>query len=206
MEKINFLKGLVVELLNPENPSIKLSLNNVHAQGIFSLVVKNTEFGKLTRIFIADRKLKPYEVQLHSHRYSIRLTTIKGTIKHHIANLTDDISSSSMNMALYEYRSYLNGGNGLKYKKDVNVVINEFSIPIGSSIFMKSSDFHTMSVSKGSIWIVEEQGFEVDSSFVLGVPFVTEELYNEPAMFQINDKIQLVVRELKKLIQEYELV
>ena len=53
---------------------------------------------------------------------------------------------------------------------------------------------------------LEEQGFETDSSRVLGVPFVTEGLYNEPKSFQVNDNCQLVTREIKKMILNYELV
>jgi hypothetical protein len=59
---------------------------------------------------------------------------------------------------------------------------------------------------KGSIWIVEEQGFKVDSSKVLGVPFITDGLYNAPAPFQVNDKCQIVAKEIKKLILDYEVV
>ena len=69
----------------PNNPSLKMSLNHCHVPDMFSLVVDGNEFGKLTRIFIAGKKLKPFEVQFHTHRYPLRLTAIKGDINHHIA-------------------------------------------------------------------------------------------------------------------------
>ena len=71
---------------------------------------------------------------------------------------------------------------------------------------MTENEFHTVSCDKGSIWIVEEQGFINDLCQVLGVPFVTEGLYNPPASFQVNDKCQLVAKEIKKLILDYEVV
>ena len=56
------------------------------------------------------------------------------------------------------------------------------------------------------VWIVEELGFKNDFSRVLGVPFVTDGLYNSPASFQTNDKFQIVQKEIKKLILDYEVV
>jgi hypothetical protein len=58
--------------------------------------------------------------------------------------------------------------------------------------------------NKNAIWIVEEQGFKVDSSRVLGIPFATTGLYNPPSSFQINDNYQLLTREIKKSLIEYQ--
>ena len=206
MEKLEFLKSIVEALKAFDNPSIKLSLNNVHAEGLFSLVVSGTEHGKLTRVFIADKRLNPFEVQLHTHRYPLRITAIKGIIKHHLAERVSVPDFTSISIPEYEYKSFLNGGFGLKYMKNTDIKCSDFIIPLGASINMGIQDFHTVSCSKGSIWIVEEQGFETHSSIVLGIPFVVDSLYSEPAMFQLNDKRQLVIREVKKIIQNYELV
>ena len=206
MQKIEFLKQILAHLKSPSNESLKLSMADTHNKGIFSLVVSGVEFGKLTRIFISDTKLKPYEVQLHTHRYPIRLTTIKGNIKHYLAKEVDYVDSTIVSLSEFEYKSPLNGGNGLKYLKETNVSIKDFSIPNGSTIEMATTEFHTMSCSMGSIWIVEELGFETESSRVLGIPFVTDGLYNPPAPFQVNDKCQLVAREIKKILLNYELV
>ena len=181
-------------------------MNDVHHVGIFSLVIKGTEFGKLTRVFIADTKLLPYEVQLHTHRYPIRLTTIKGNIRHFVAVKSDDIDEGIVSLSEFNYKSPLNGGEGLSYVKETGVIIKDYNLPVTSSIYLNENDFHTMSCNKGSMWIVEEQGFRVDSSKVLGVPFITKELYNPPGSFQINDKCQLVMKEIKKLILDFELV
>lgn len=204
--KITLLKTIIENLIDPNNKSIHMSLNNVHAKGLFSLVVSGLEPGKLVRIFIADNKLKPYGVQLHTHRYPIRLTAIKGTIKHYLAHEVSNVDCTTINLSQYNYKSYLNGGGGLEFINNVDVKITNFIIPPGSTIEMTTKEFHTVSCSKGSIWIVEELGFETETSKVLGIPFVVENLYSKPEQFQINDKIQIVIHELKKIIQNYELV
>lgn len=204
--KKEFLKDIYAKLKSPNLESLNLSMNDVHHNGIFSLVISGTEFGKLTRIFIADTKLKPYEVQLYTHRYPIRLTMIKGDIKHYVAFPTQTRDAHTVELSEFEYRSPLNGGDGLKYLQESTFVIKDYSLPIGSTIEMTENEFHIMSCSKGSIWIVEELGFKVDSSKVLGTPFVTEGLYNKPAMFQINDKVQQIAKEVKKMILDYDLV
>lgn len=206
MKKLEFLKSIVESLMTPNNESLKLSLNNVHAEGLFSLVVSGTEHGRLTRIFIADKKLRPFDVQLHTHRYPIRITAIKGKIRHHLAERTPHTDFTTIKISEYEYKSPLNGGFGLKYISDINIKCSDYILPLGASIKMEVDDFHTVSCSKGSMWIVEEYGFEKNCSRILGVPFVIEQLYSTPEQFQLNDKFQLVMRELKKIIQNYELV
>lgn len=206
MKKIEFLKKMYDLVRNPNQESLKLSLADTHHKGVFSLVIGGSEFGKLTRVFIADKKIKPYEVQLHTHRYPIRLTAIKGNINHYVAFQTQVKDAHTIELSEFEYKSPLNGGSGLKYLKESLFVVKDYSLPVGSTIEMTEKEFHTMSCSKGSIWIAEEQGFKTESSKVLGVPFITDGLYNEPKMFQVNDKCQMVAKELKKLILDYELV
>jgi|GEM_PF-2348105 len=203
-----YLIDLRHKLENPDQVSLNMSMADVHSPGVFSLVVSGTEPGKLTRIFIADKKLKPYEVQLHTHRYPIRLTALTGSIRQIIGvpdpefrRLRGDIL-----MSKYNYLSPLNGGHGLTYHSDVMVDIKDYPMPPGSQILMSEIDFHTMSCSKGSMWVVEELGFRVDASQVLGVPFITDGLYKEPKQFQIGDKLQSVLKVVRKMILDYELV
>ncbi len=206
MKKLEFLKHIQVLLKNTQKESLALSMKDVHHKGLFSLVIGGTEFGKLTRVFIADEGIKPFEVQLHSHRYPIRLTVLKGSIRHYSATEKKSIDCDTISLSKFNYKSPLNGGNGLSYEKEVNVHLKDYTIPIGASLEMTADEIHTVSCKKGSIWIVEEKGFKTDSSIVLGVPFITEELYNEALPFQINDKHQLVKKEVAKLILDYEAV
>lgn len=206
MEKLEHLKKIYSLLKQPNLDSLKLSMNDTHHKGVFSLVIDGTEFGKLTRVFIANNKIEPYKVQLHTHRYPLKLTVIKGNITHHLAYATSEFTNGSISLSEFSYKSPLNGGDGLKYINETNVFIQSHPLPIGSSIFLGNSDYHTMSCSKNSIWIVEEMGFVTDSSKVLGVPFIVDGLYNEPKGYQINDNVQLVAKEIKKIILDYELV
>jgi|JI10StandDraft_1071094.scaffolds.fasta_scaffold633183_2 hypothetical protein len=206
MTKLEFLKSMYALAKNPNPESLKLSLADTHQKGIFSLVVGGTEFGKLTRVFISETKLKPFDVQFHTHRYPIRLTMIKGNIKHYVAFPTQIKDAHSVELSEFEYKSPLNGGSGLKYLQEGMFVIKDYSLPVGSTIEMTENEYHTMACSKGSIWIVEEQGFKTESSRVLGVPFITDGLYKEPKMFQVNDKCQVLAKELKRIILDYEVV
>ena len=199
-EFLEYIKG---RLTDRNNNSLEMSMNHVHAEGIFSLVIDGHEPGKLTRVFIADKKLKPFTVQFHTHRYPIDLTVIKGDITHHQAHVVEAIGSK---ISQFTYKSFLNGGNGLSFDEDVRIMCADYKMPIGSSIHLNTADFHTMSCSKGSIWVVQEQGFEVEESKVLGVPFTVDGLYHTPGMFQINDKCQQVLKEVKKILEAYNLV
>jgi len=68
---------------------------------------------------------------------------------------------------------------------------------------MNETDIHTISCSKGSIWIVEELGFKTEESTVLGVPFTVDGLYTEPTMFQINDKCQIVLKYVTEMLKQF---
>lgn len=203
MKKLEHFFNLIK---NPNPESLKLSMADTHHRGLFSLVIDGMEHGNLTRAFIADEKIKPYEVQLHSHRYPIKLTVLRGNVKHYVAFRSEVRDLHTASLSEFEYRSPLNGGSGLKYLKETNVIIKEYTFPIGSTSEMSENDIHTVSCSAGSIWIVEEQGFKNEESRVLGVPFITEGLYNSPGSFQINDKVQQVRKALKTIIIDYDIV
>lgn len=197
----DYLKTLtrVKDCLTNPSDAINKSLNNVHSNGLFSLVVDGEENGKLLRVFIADKKLKPFEVQLHSHRYDINLTPIHGNVKQHVA-----VNGTKTTIPTYTYKSFLNGGSGLEFRNIGNYDISEFFMPHGSTVYMNEREIHTISCSKGSIWIVEELGFKTEESTVLGIPFTVDGLYTEPTMFQINDKCQIVLKYVNQILKNFE--
>lgn len=197
------LKNLYEYFKAPDKQSLEKSLNDVHHKGIFSLVIHGHENGKLTRVFISDVELKPFEVQLHSHRYPLRITVLNGEVRHYMANYSD--YKTAINMSTFKYKSPLNGGNGLTFMENARFKIVDSPLPVGSVINLSENDIHTMSCSKGSIWVVEEMGFKTDSSIVVGVPFITDDLYNEPKQFQINDNFSLVKKTLKNIINHYDI-
>ena len=205
MTTLQRIEGIYNTMLSTTKQTLEMSLADTHHSGIFSLVIGGETPGNLTRVFISDVKLKPFEVQLHTHRYPLWLTTIKGNIRHYEAEIVPK-AMDGVRMSRFEYRSPLNGGAGLKAQPDCKVTITDYGLPPGSSIWLRPTDFHTMSCSKGSIWVVEEGGFSADTSEVLGVPFITEGLYNKPEMFQINDKFQIVKAEIRRIIEAFKSV
>ena len=186
-------------LLIADKDAFSKSLNNVHHKGLFSLVIGGIENGKLTRVFIAHEKIKPFDIQLHSHRYYLRITPLQGYIKQHEAYL----SSSNVNMDRWSYKSILNGGNGLTYKSEEEVSLKEFNLPVGSNIEMDVDQIHTISCSKNSIWVVEEFGFKTDESIVLGISFKTKGFYTEVKQLEINVNRNLVLNAMNKILKHY---
>ena len=186
-------------LLIADKDAFSKSLNNVHHKGLFSLVIGGIENGKLTRVFIAHEKIKPFDIQLHSHRYYLRITPLQGYIKQHEAYL----SSSNVNMDRWSYKSILNGGNGLTYKSEEEVSLKEFNLPVGSNIEMDVDQIHTISCSKNSIWVVEEFGFKTDESIVLGISFKTKGFYTEVKQLEINVNRNLVLNAMDNILKHY---
>lgn len=187
---------------NISKESLDKSIADCHIEGLFSLVVGGTENGNLTRIFYATNKIKPFQAQLHSHCYDLKIGVIHGVFDHHVAYPVnpEDINPSLVTLKEYEYKSPLNGGNGLKSVGVSKYSLESAKVPVGGELYLEFSDIHTVSCSKGSMWIVQEQGFVTDSSIVLGVPFVTEGLYNAPKQYQVNDVYQLVLSKLRKVV------
>jgi hypothetical protein len=203
MNNLEHLKILYTYFTNPNPASFNLSRKDTHHVGIFSLVIEGTEFGKLTRVFISDVELSPYDVQLHNHRYPLKLTVINGNIKQYLAKPAILSDLGVMMLSEFEYRSPLNGGKGLTYVDDQYYTVKETTLPIGSVMELAESQIHTMSCSRGSIWVVEEMGFTKEYNTVLGVPFKTEGLYNEPKFQETSAMFQLVKRQVKRLIDLY---
>lgn len=204
MNILNKLKEYKGYLDRPNKDALLKSISNCHADGIFSLVINGTDDGNLTRVFIATKDLNPGAVQYHTHRYDLLLTPITKTIVHHDAVIGDNIFSDNY-INLYEYHSFLNGGNGLKFIRTTKVELTNYNMVQGTVLQLDHTKFHTMSCKKGDIWIVEEQGFKSDSSLVLGTPFITEGLYIAPLQYQINDMCQLVLLKLNELISSFEM-
>lgn len=191
-------------MLNVSKESLDMSIADCHIKGCFSLVVGGTEHGKLTRVFIATKKINPFDIQFHSHRYDLKLGVIRGVFDHHV--VLEDTSQSyyggeSVKLKSYEYKSPLNGGNGLTYTGESNWNLKSYCVPVGGEMYLPSDLIHSVSCKKGSIWVVQEQGFNCDSSVVLGTDFSTEGLYNKPEQFQVNNVYEKVLKHLKKLVK-----
>jgi hypothetical protein len=185
-----------LELLKEASPeTLNMSIDQCHADGLFSLVFAGTEHGRLTRAFIAKKEIKPFDIQLHSHRYGLTVTVVKGVFRHHIANNT----KVTIKLPTYTYKSPLNGGSGLEPDPFFPFFgcIEDYLVPPTGEIHMSHDEVHTVSCEAGTIWIVEEKGFMSDSSRVYGKEFVVDNLYQRPSQYQVNDAVCVLTRALQ---------
>lgn len=184
---LNLLKIATPEMLN-------MSIDQCHGDGLFSLVFGGTEHGMLTRAFIAKKEIKPFDIQLHSHRYDLNLIVVKGLFRHHVASH----KMCKIKLPAYTYKSPLNGGEGLTADElfPFSGCVEDYIVPPTGELSLQHDEIHTVSCEAGTIWIVEELGFMSDSSRVLGKDFVVDNLYQRPSQYQINDAIQILTRAL----------
>ena len=198
---MSIFKQVYEMMKNQDVNSLNKSLDDVHQKGLFSLVVGGTENGSLTRIFIATKKIKPFAVQLHSHCYDLKIGVICGTFLHHNAfKVNSDEWPESVKIETFKYKSPMNGGNGLTSVGVNGYLLSDTYIPEGGEIELEHDDIHTVSVAKGTMWIVQEQGFKTDESIVVGKRFILDGLYNKPKQYQVNDMWQKVFEELKAYV------
>lgn len=194
-----------LEMMNEHDAqAMAMSMNDVHHKGLFSLVINGTDHGELTRIFIATKKIKPFAIQLHSHRYDLEIGVIKGEFMHHQATYigyghNKTSRQNCVELASYDYKSPLNGGNGLEYISTENYLLDSYYVPVGGELKLHHENIHTVSASKGAMWIVREKGFKTNASMVCGVPFKTDDLYNAPSQYEIAGMWQKAFVELRKL-------
>ena len=172
------------ELVHNENitwDTLDLSMADVHHKGLYSIVIGGIEHGELTRVFIATEKIEPYALKLHSHTYDLRLGVIKGVFQHFQAVECGEGAKGpgSIYLDKYEYKSPLNGGNGLKYIKRAPYSIMNHYVPPSGEVFFDSSIIHTVAVEAGTMWIIKECGKKTKTSIVLGEKFTTENLYTK---------------------------
>ena len=171
-----------LDLLNEQNPELyTMSRADVHARELYSIVLKQHEDGRLTRAFIALDEVKPFDIQLHTHAYSINITAITGLIRHHIATpILLNTTCPYTRMPAYRYRSMLREESvEHRFVRDgiKNVHVEDYYIPPGGSIYLESTDIHTVSCSAKSIWIIEAGNRVNDDSLFLGIPFSKGTMY-----------------------------
>lgn len=200
------VRTIFEKLKSADNSSLEMSMGDVHAKGLFSLVFDGHKAGHLMRAYLASRKVKPFDAQFHSHTYDLKITVLKGQVIHHIAKKSDAAAKGALTIPAYQYKSPLNGGDGvLAYTDDETFVMEEYVIPPTATLFLKHNDIHTISCSKGAIWVVEELGFKATKTTVLGSPFCVDDLYRKPQQFEINDYYQKLRRATQKLINDHAL-
>lgn len=200
------MKKFLDLLKNATEETLNMSLDNCHAEGLFSLVIGGTHNGNLTRAFIANKEIKPYDVQLHTHTYGLSLTVLSGSFLHHTVRVAPDNGNTDnypIHLLQYKYTSPLNGGNGLVDDGWIDCSIQSNYLPPGAIVsYMGNLDIHTVSCSAGTVWIVEECGFKQRFSYVYGKKFNLDNLYLRPSQYQINDAVQLLTKALNSFIED----
>lgn len=185
----------------PNRQNIDMSLKNTHVKGMYSIVLNIDNDGNLFRVFYATEEIKPYEIALHEHRYSLTLGFIDGCIKQHslIETYTEVCTCERIGLPVFEYETPLKGGNGLTYIKDIFTYIISTDMPLYSSVYLNADDAHTISCTKGSMWIVAEERprYNKNYSYVYGKPFTTDGLYDKISDEEYNNIFNLIKDKLK---------
>lgn len=194
------VKDLISKRINYK--ALKLSMCDVHHPGLFSLVIDGTEHGSLTRVFIAFQDIKPFAIKLHSHTYNLKLAVVEGEFVHHTAKEFDNKDTHNIvRIDKYHYHSPLNHSDksGFHYISNNLYNLYDYHIPEGGEIYLSHKQIHTVSVSKGTMWIVKELGKETDYNIVLGRKFETSDLYKS-----VEDPIKFLMYErFCKAIESY---
>ena len=186
----------------PNRQNIDMSLKNTHVKGMYSIVLNIDKEGNLFRVFYATEEIKPYEIALHEHRYNLTLGFIDGCIKQHslIETYGEDYTYERIALPKFKYETTLKDGNGLTYIEDIFAYIISTDMPIYSSVYLDMDDVHTISCTKGSMWIVREENYlNIDKkiSHVYGKPFTTDGLYDKISDEEYNNIFNLIKDKLK---------
>ena len=195
---------------NAPQEALNMSLNDVHAAGIFSLVFHCDENKRLTRAFMAGKEIQPYEVQLHTHRYPLRITVLKGRVVHHRAVVSSEFNKDQhqgiVKMDSMSYRSAIVGDGRVEVVvEDVELALKDFTLPVGSSVELTEHDIHTVSCAKDAIWVVEELPIVEPCEYtrMYGVPFTVTEMYRKPSFPHLFSMHRELIRTIDDLTRFY---
>jgi hypothetical protein len=202
-----------LDLLNENNPELyTMSRADVHARELYSIVLKQHDDGRLTRAFVAMGEVKPFDIQLHTHAYNIDITAVNGLIRHHIAipaSLNAGkpcIVKPSVRMPVYNYRSMLREETvENRFVQDGHAVLHveDYYLPPGGSIYLYSTDIHTVSCSAKSIWIIEEGNRETEDTKFYGIPFHKGTMYRslDDSPREVDMCVRYLRTELERMVR-----
>lgn len=195
---------------NTTQETLNMSLNDVHADRLFSLVFHCDENKRLTRAFMAGKEIQPYEIQLHTHRYPLRITVLKGRVVHHRAVVSNEYNKDQhqgiVKMDSMSYRSAIVGDGRVEVvTENVELALKDFTLPIGSSVELTEHDIHTVSCGKDAIWVVEELPIEqpCETTRMYGVPFAVTDMYRKPSFALTFAMQKELIRTIDQLTRFY---
>jgi len=155
----------------------KNSLANCHAKGLYSIVLKKFEDGKLLRMFYASKehdlwknnykevgpRTQSLGLAIHSHHCDIQILGIFGRMVN-IRCVVDNKKKYKKQHALKTYKytsSILNGKKNAKFvavgQENIKIKTVE-NINKGTAVHMNANELHTVYVEKGqeAAWLILE--------------------------------------------------
>ena len=130
-----------------QNWILNNSYKDCHIKGLHSIAI-NSNDGYLSRVFITDdnHELTKDAIAVHSHRYSLGITVLKGYIHHRLYFPTKDVFpyNDAIRLQSFRYHSKLNENKGCfsKYGGSMLFDTNLSVLHPNSYIYLKSSDLH----------------------------------------------------------------
>jgi hypothetical protein len=195
---------------NTTQEVLGMSLKDIHAPELFSLVFHCDENKRLKRAFMAGKEIQPYEIQLHTHRYPLRITVLKGRVVHHRAVVSSEFNKDQhhgiVKMDSMSYRSAIVGDGRVDVVvEDVELALKDFTLPVGSSVELTEHDIHTVSCAKDAIWVVEELPIVEPCEYtrMYGVPFAVTEMYRKPSFPHLFSMQRELIRTIDDLTRFY---
>lgn len=156
----------------------KNSLANCHAKGLYSIVLKKFENGKLLRMFYASKehdlwknnykevgpRTQSLGVAIHSHHCDIQILGVHGRMVNIrcVVDKTSKVYKKQQKLKSYKYTSsILNGKKNAKFvevgQENIKIKTVE-NINRGTAVHMNANELHTVYVEKGqeAAWFILE--------------------------------------------------
>lgn len=152
---------------NNREEIINKSLMNCHVKGLHSIILLESP-GKTIRLYITDKDHELYTkkaLSFHPHHCNLTLECIEGLFSNWIIRKDDVVGATSIPRFIYKSAILEEEGGFIMDGVDKFVIYHPKFVYKGESVFMKSTDIHSVSIPEGMIsaWLVYE-GIE-DSSY-----------------------------------------
>ena len=110
-------------------------------------------------MFVSQEDVNPFDIQLHTHKYDLTIGVLCGEFTHHDATywysvpISQTMLQSKVTLPAYDYNS--NGGY-FSDLDEVDLIITNHIVPKYGVIELSSTDVHTVSAKKGTMWVIQE--------------------------------------------------
>lgn len=137
-------------------------IHRCHHPHVSSVVLWDAPW--MRRAFLATGDSGSRTVAPHSHRTSIRITVLQGTLRHLLFHPDPDGEP----VRRHTFRSVLLGGEGLSDAFDlVRVRSSSRVYTSGAYLVLSAKDVHTVEWERGAVWLVDEGPVVTETTTVL---------------------------------------